>query len=166
MSKYVFRVCLVTLLGLGGFQHVRELELPAFTGLWLPEERCRTSLRAGPTPYTPDEYWTRRAREEGVPARAYYKLEELDRRLSLFRPGHKVLDLGCWPGSWTLYAARKIGAKGRVLGIDLKEVDFPLPKNAQTRVEDARHFRGANVPMLDVIISDMAPKTIGWSLGN
>ncbi|CAL1130421.1 unnamed protein product [Cladocopium goreaui] len=44
------------------------------------------------------------------PARAYYKLEELDRRLELFRPGDKVLDLGCWPGSWTLYAARSLGA--------------------------------------------------------
>lgn len=96
-----------------------------------------------------------------MPARAYYKLEELDRRLELFRPGDKVLDLGCWPGSWTLYAARKIGSKGRVLGIDLKEVDFPLPQNAKTRVEDAYKFKGSNVPMLDVVISDMAPRTMG-----
>jgi len=96
-----------------------------------------------------------------VPARAYYKLEELDRRLELFHAGDKVLDLGCWPGSWTLYAARKIGKRGRVLGIDLKEVDFPLPNNAKTRVEDAYKFKGSNVPMLDVVISDMAPRTIG-----
>lgn len=119
------------------------------------------ALRAMPDSYGPDEYWTRRAREEGVPARSYFKLEEMDRRLQLLRPGHKVLDLGCWPGSWTLYAARRVGPTGRVLGIDLKEVDFPLPSNAKTRVEDAYHFRGSNVPLLDVVISDMAPKTRG-----
>eukprot|EP00434_Breviolum_minutum_P002400 symbB.v1.2.002120.t1/scaffold106.1/size366728/8 len=133
--------------------------------LWrTPFLRASIRLRAKDTAYTADEYWTRRAREEGVPARAYYKLEELDRRLELFHAGDKVLDLGCWPGSWTLYAARKIGKRGRVLGIDLKEVDFPLPDNAKTRVEDAYKFKGSNVPMLDVVISDMAPRTIGHGL--
>eukprot|EP00931_Biecheleriopsis_adriatica_P010269 TRINITY_DN111355_c0_g1_i1.p1 TRINITY_DN111355_c0_g1~~TRINITY_DN111355_c0_g1_i1.p1 ORF type:complete len:277 (-),score=40.40 TRINITY_DN111355_c0_g1_i1:144-950(-) len=123
--------------------------------------RSHTAMQAGPTSYGPDEYYTRRARKEGVPARAYYKLEEIDRRINLFRPGQKVLDLGCWPGSWTLYAARKVGSRGRVLGVDLRHVDFPLPQNAKTVVEDAFHFRTSGVPMLDVILSDMAPKTIG-----
>ncbi|CAK9007707.1 unnamed protein product [Durusdinium trenchii] len=135
---------------------------------------CR---QAKQTPYTSDEYWTRKAREDGVPARAYYKLEELDRRksessclfgplekflrLNLFQAGDRVLDLGCWPGSWTLYAAKKVGPSGRVLGIDLKEVSIPLPSNAKTRVEDAFRFKGSNVPMLDAVISDMAPRTMG-----
>lgn len=61
------------------------------------------------------------------------------------------MDLGCWPGSWTLYAARRVGSRGRVLGIDLKAVDFELPRNAQTRVEDARHFRGSNAARPEVL---------------
>ncbi|CAE8585329.1 unnamed protein product [Polarella glacialis] len=130
--------------------------------------RCRKGvpllqLQAGPDSYGPDEYYSRKAREEGVPARSYFKLEELDQRLKLFRPGQKVLDLGCWPGSWTLYAARRVGDKGRVLGIDFVEVTFPLPSNCQTRVEDANHFRTSSVPKLDVVLSDMAPKTMGDS---
>lgn len=68
------------------------------------------------------------------------------------------MDLGCWPGSWTLYAARRVGSRGRVLGIDLKAVDFELPRNAQTRVEDARHFRGSNAARPEVM------KTCGTSM--
>lgn len=60
-----------------------------FVGQRIKRRELRTQ-RQGTTnksPYSADEYWTRKAREEGVPARAYYKLEELDRRLSLFEPG-------------------------------------------------------------------------------
>ncbi|MGB8328690.1 MAG: SAM-dependent methyltransferase, partial [Polyangiales bacterium] len=44
----------------------------------------------------------RRARREGYPARSVYKLKEIDRRVGLFKKGHRVLDLGASPGSWTL----------------------------------------------------------------
>lgn len=134
-----------------------------FAGSSTLEGRRRPTVgcQAKPDSYGPDEFWSRKARADGVPARAYYKLEEIDRVVQLFQPGMKVLDIGCWPGSWTLYAARKVGPTGRVLGIDLKAVDFPLPPNAKTRVEDAQHFKAAGVPQLDVVMSDMAPKTRG-----
>jgi len=121
----------------------------------------RTQRSAKPASYDSDEYYTRKARKDGVPARSYYKLEELDRRLQLLKPGHRVLDLGCWPGSWTLYAAQRVGPSGRVMGIDLQEVTIDLPKHAKTVIQDAYAFRGGKVPQLDVVISDMAPKTIG-----
>lgn len=116
---------------------------------------------AGPKSYGPDEYYSTLARKEGVPARSYYKLQEMDRRLRLFRKGMKVLDLGCWPGSWTLYAARHIGRTGRVMGVDLKKVTFPLPDNAKTIVQNAFQLSTSSMPKLDVVISDMAPKTMG-----
>eukprot|EP00933_Yihiella_yeosuensis_P008186 TRINITY_DN11352_c0_g1_i2.p1 TRINITY_DN11352_c0_g1~~TRINITY_DN11352_c0_g1_i2.p1 ORF type:complete len:179 (-),score=14.14 TRINITY_DN11352_c0_g1_i2:51-587(-) len=58
-------------------------------------------------------------------------------------------------------AAGKVGRKGRVMGIDLQEVTFPLPSNCKTMVQDANNFRTQNVPPLDVIMSDMAPHTWG-----
>jgi 23S rRNA (uridine2552-2'-O)-methyltransferase len=50
----------------------------------------------------------RRAKQQGFAARSVFKLEEIDQRLKLFRPGDRVLDLGCRPGSWLQYAAQKV----------------------------------------------------------
>ncbi|MFW2389591.1 MAG: RlmE family RNA methyltransferase [Polyangiales bacterium] len=104
----------------------------------------------------------RRARREGYPARSVYKLEEIDRRVGLFKKGQRVLDLGASPGSWTLYAAEKVGPTGRVLGIDLNESDVALPPQAEIRALDA--FQVAPDSLggpFDLVISDMAPKTSG-----
>src|SRR5262249_46384462 len=50
----------------------------------------------------------RRAKQQGFAARSVFKLEEIDHKLKLFRPGARVLDLGCRPGSWLQYAAQKV----------------------------------------------------------
>ena len=52
-------------------------------------------------------------------------------------PGQRVLDLGAFPGSWTSYAAQKVGPKGKVLGIDLTEFRGVLPPWASIRQGDA-----------------------------
>ncbi|MBQ6566326.1 MAG: RlmE family RNA methyltransferase, partial [Treponema sp.] len=67
------------------------------------------------------DYYFRKAKQENYPARSVYKLQEMDRAFRLFRPGMKVLDLGAAPGSWSLYAAERVGEKGRVLACDLQE---------------------------------------------
>lgn len=123
----------------------------------LPRRGKAGTRNVGGDSYLGDNYWSKKAKDEGVPARSYYKLEEIDQRLGIFQPGHRVLDLGCYPGSWTLYAAKRVGDQGRILGIDLREVTLRLPFNCKTRVEDAYKFRGGNVPQLDVVMSDMAP---------
>ena len=64
----------------------------------------------------PQDPFGDKAKKEGFAARSVYKLEEIDRRVQLFRRGMRVLDLGAFPGSWTLYAAQKVGREGRVLG--------------------------------------------------
>ena len=51
----------------------------------------------------------RKARGAGFAARSVYKLEEIDRKLRLLRPGDRVLDLGCRPGSWMQYAQKVVG---------------------------------------------------------
>ena len=62
-----------------------------------------------------DKYF-KRAKKENYAARSVYKLKEMDKRFSLFKPGMTVLDLGAAPGSWTQYAGERVGKNGRVLG--------------------------------------------------
>lgn len=110
------------------------------------------------------DHYGRKAKSEGFPARSVYKLEEIDKRLRLIRPGMRVLDLGASPGSWTMYAATKVGKQGRVLGLDLNPHRGALPPNAEIRVMDA--FAATDDELggpgaYDVVLSDMAPKTTG-----
>ena len=73
-----------------------------------------------------------------------------------------MLDLGASPGSWTLYAAKKVGPNGRVLGLDLKDPEVALPSQAEIRTLDAFEVDPAELGgPFDVVISDMAPKTSG-----
>jgi 23S rRNA (uridine2552-2'-O)-methyltransferase len=82
--------------------------------------------------------------------------------VGLFHEGQRVLDLGASPGSWTLYAAQRVGSTGRVLGIDLEESEVELPRHAEIRTLDAFAADPASLGgPFDVVISDMAPKTSG-----
>jgi 23S rRNA (uridine2552-2'-O)-methyltransferase len=106
----------------------------------------------------------RRARREGYPARSVYKLEEIDRRTGLLRRGHRVVDLGAAPGSWTLFISGKVGPAGRVIAVDRRPFEIPIPENATFVEADVL----AAVPdalktaaPFDVVLSDMAPSTSG-----
>lgn len=73
-----------------------------------------------------------------------------------------MLDLGASPGSWTLYAAERVGPGGRVVGIDLQETDVALPSHAEIRTLDAFEADPNTLGgPFNVVISDMAPKTTG-----
>ena len=107
--------------------------------------------------------FSRRARKEGYAARSVYKLEAIDRRHHLLRPGQRLLDLGCHPGSWLEYMARKVGPSGRVLGIDLQPTE---PPSSWTEVvcADVREWDPnclAGKARFDGVLSDMAPRTTG-----
>jgi 23S rRNA (uridine2552-2'-O)-methyltransferase len=111
------------------------------------------------------DHYARRAKKERFPARSVYKLKEMQQKYNLIKKGDKVLDLGCAPGSWLLYAANLIGNKGEVVGIDLKPVSERVPSHV-------RVYRGDILSMDDeffertgkdfnVVLSDMAPTTTG-----
>ena len=106
-----------------------------------------------------------RAREQGYAARAALKLSELDERFRLLRPGRKVLDLGCWPGSWLQVAAERVGSEGLCVGLDLRAVEIPLPAHAHTAVADVTELDPAVLVRrfgpFDLVLSDMAPHTSG-----
>jgi 23S rRNA (uridine2552-2'-O)-methyltransferase len=73
-----------------------------------------------------------------------------------------VLDLGASPGSWTLYAAERVGPTGRVLGLDLEDPEVALPRHAEIRTADAFEIDPETLGgPFDLVISDMAPKTSG-----
>ena len=48
------------------------------------------------------------------------------------QPGHTVLDTGCGSGATTIEIARRVGAKGRVLGVD---VSAPMLDVGRARLE-------------------------------
>jgi 23S rRNA (uridine2552-2'-O)-methyltransferase len=111
----------------------------------------------------PDRF-TNRAKKEGFAARSVYKLEEIDRRVRLFRPGQRVLDLGAAPGSWAQYVAAKVGAKGRIVAVDLNPLRVALPPFVEVRQMDVLAASMEDVVALgvfDVVVSDMAPHTTG-----
>jgi len=112
-----------------------------------------------------DEFFTREAKKEGYPARSVYKLKEIDEKYHLFKNGDNVLDLGCAPGSWLIYVANKIGNKGKVVGVDIKDIKIPLKENIIFIKKDVMDFEKSETRELNqeyqAVISDLAPSTSG-----
>jgi 23S rRNA (uridine2552-2'-O)-methyltransferase len=112
-----------------------------------------------------EDHYTRRAREEQWLARSVYKIEEIDKKVHLLHAGDRVLDLGCYPGSWSQYSVAKIGPTGDVVGVDLKKPDrFSSLRfkfiQADVLSLDAEWLRKQVGPR-DLVISDLAPATSG-----
>jgi len=106
-----------------------------------------------------------RARREGLRSRAAYKLAEIDDKYGLLKPGARVVDLGAAPGGWSEVAARRVGANGRVVAIDILDMK-PIPGVAFRKLD----FLDASAPeelkaMLggkaDIVLSDMAANATG-----
>lgn len=112
--------------------------------------------------------YVKMAKRDGYRSRAAYKLLELDERYQLLKSGMRVLDLGAAPGGWTQIAVDRVKAYdglGAVLGVDilpmmpiahatLLELDF-LAEDAPQRIREAMGG------LADIVLSDMAPNTIG-----
>ncbi len=111
-----------------------------------------------------DEFF-KKAKAEGYLARSAYKLLEINEKKRILRNGDRVLDLGCAPGSWLQVASKLVGAKGLVVGIDLKPVEQAIAPNVRTTVGDATKVDIATLlpegGLFDVVLSDMAPNTSG-----
>jgi 23S rRNA (uridine2552-2'-O)-methyltransferase len=123
----------------------------------------------GKNPYKRPDAFTKQAKAQGYPARSVFKLEEIDRRVRLFRAGQRVLDLGAAPGSWSMYAAQRIGPKGKLLAIDLSPITAILGPTATAIQGDALSLANADLALFapyDVVLSDMAPSTTGSKLAD
>lgn len=120
-------------------------------------------------PYKKPDAFTKAAKAKGFPARSVFKLEEIDRRVRLFRHGQRVLDLGAAPGSWSMFAAQRIGPSGKLLAIDLSAITTPLGPTARVVQGDALSLSNEDLGIFapyDVVLSDMAPSTSGSRLAD
>ena len=106
-----------------------------------------------------------RAKREGYRSRAAYKLIEIDDKHRVLKRGAKVVDLGAAPGGWSQVAAKRIGEKGHVVGIDLLEMDeisgvtfAQIDFLANDAPERLKEMLGGPA---DVVLSDMAANATG-----
>jgi 23S rRNA (uridine2552-2'-O)-methyltransferase len=121
--------------------------------------------------YDRQDKFYRQAKEDGFMSRAAYKLQELDKKFRILRRGHKVLDLGAWPGGWLQVAGPIVGSSGILVGIDLKEIEeLKVPAKFKSVVGDVsdesvlqQALDFAEGPF-DVVLSDMSPKITGIRL--
>ena len=113
-----------------------------------------------------DDPYVKRAQDEGVRSRAVYKLEELDQKDHLLKPGITLVDLGAAPGGWSEYAAKKLAGKGKIIATDILEMDYLdgvefiqgdfREDDVLQKLLDAMSNQKA-----DLVISDMAPNISG-----
>lgn len=113
-----------------------------------------------------DDEYVKRAQREGYRSRAVYKLDELQRRDRILRPGMTVVDLGAAPGGWSQYAGRLLQGKARLVALDILPME-PLPgvefiqgDFREDAVLDALLASLAGTPV-DLVMSDMAPNISG-----
>lgn len=112
-----------------------------------------------------DDHYAERARKENYPARSVFKLQEIQRKFHVIKKGHRVLDCGCAPGSWLLYASQLTGTGGKVVGVDLQPVTIHVPNNAVVHTGDILSPDEALLTAIGdgyhLVLSDMAPSTTG-----
>jgi 23S rRNA (uridine2552-2'-O)-methyltransferase len=129
-----------------------------------PDKRRTLSSRAWLERQIKDPY-VARAKREGFRSRAAYKLAEIDDKYHVLKPGARIVDLGAAPGGWSEIAARRVGAKGRVIaldildmkpiaGVEFLQLDF-LDEAAPDRL---KAMLGGKA---DVVLSDMAANATG-----
>ena len=111
-----------------------------------------------------DDPYTKKARKENYEARSVYKLEEIEKREKIFKGVKTVLDLGAAPGSWSQYCLQRVPkVGGKVIAIDISPIHISderlvfLQKSIET-VDLTPHVPQG---LVDLILSDMAPKTSG-----
>lgn len=112
-----------------------------------------------------DEF-VKKAQKEGYRSRAVYKLTEIINKDKFIKAGHKVLDLGAAPGSWSQVAIKIVGNSGQVIASDILEIN-PI-KNVNFLcgdfTQDAVYKELLSLTSgqkIDVVLSDMAPNMSG-----
>lgn len=112
--------------------------------------------------------YVKKAQAQGYRSRAIYKLQEIDERDHLLKPGLTVIDLGASPGGWTQYVTQKLQGRGLIIAMDI------LPMDALSGVqfvqgdftEDAVFEQLLTyIPTrgVDLLLSDMAPNMSGMA---
>ena len=113
-----------------------------------------------------DDHYVQSAKKKGLRSRAIFKIEEIQNKDKLLRPGMTVVDLGAAPGGWSQYAAEQVGMNGQVIACDILPmdpiagVDFLQGDFREEAVLNALLERVGEAKV-DVVMSDMAPNMSG-----
>lgn len=112
--------------------------------------------------------YVKRSQEQGFRSRSVYKLSEIDASERLIQPGMVVVDLGSAPGGWSQWSIKKVGARGKVVAIDLLDMDPVAGVNfikadfsSQEGLDAVIQAIGGDSAKVDLVISDMAPNLTG-----
>jgi len=139
--------------------------------------------------FSKNDFYTQKAKEDGYPARSVYKLQEIDEKFKLLQKGFFVLDLGAAPGSWLLYIGNKVSMTGKLVAVDILDLNTkPLnntvfikkdildkdffeklaevyevrpPQNWKPKLLGGLTSYTSAPQFFDVVVSDMAPNTTG-----
>ena len=115
-----------------------------------------------------DDPYVRMAQQQGLRSRSAFKLLEMQEKYDLIGPGMTVVDLGAAPGGWCQVARPLAGERGRVVGLDLLDME-PVPgvefiqgdfTEDEPLAELEQALRGRKV---DLVLSDMAPNMSGMA---
>lgn len=113
-----------------------------------------------------DDKYVKEAKKQGLRSRAVFKIDELDKKDKLIKPGMTVIDLGAAPGGWSQYATQKVGAQGKVIACDILPmdpiagVDFLQGDFREDAVLNALLTRIGD-EKVGLVMSDMAPNMAG-----
>jgi 23S rRNA (uridine2552-2'-O)-methyltransferase len=115
-----------------------------------------------------DDHYVKLAQQKGWRSRSAFKLLELNEKYDLIKPGMIVVDLGAAPGGWCQLAVPLVGARGKVIGLDILPIE-PLPdvhiiEGDFTEDEALRELEAAlDGQTVDLVLSDMAPNMSGMA---
>ena len=110
--------------------------------------------------------YVKRAQAAGFRSRAVFKLEEIQERDRLLKPGMTVIDLGAAPGGWSQFVAKTLNGKGRVIALDvlpmdeLEGVEF-IQGDFTTEEALAALRQRLDGGHADLVLSDIAPNMSG-----
>ncbi len=112
-----------------------------------------------------DEY-VKMAQVKGYRSRAVFKLDEIQDKDQIIKPGMNIIDLGAAPGGWSQFAREIIGKKNKIIALDIlpmepiEGVDFIQGDFREQAVLDELYavLDGAEV---NLVMSDMAPNMSG-----
>jgi len=113
-----------------------------------------------------DDYYVKEAQKAGYRSRAVYKLLEIQEKDRILKPGMVVIDLGAAPGSWSEVAAPLIGKSGKIIAMDILDIDpidnvtFIQGDFTEQEIYDSL-LENLNGREVDLVMSDLAPNISG-----
>ena len=113
-----------------------------------------------------DDEYVKKAKRDGYRSRAVYKLDEIQQKDRIIKPGMAIVDLGAAPGGWSQYASGLFGGKGTVVAMDIlpmEELSGVTFVQGDFREDDVldKLLQALEGQEVDLVMSDMAPNISG-----